>query len=167
MQMLKLTVAVLTLALAGTASAGGWRSLRIDGSSEASFAESVAAFKEKLPLSRRYAFAWALQDIWVQGIKDAEAAKRDYTANDYFRQVDGLGYDEVVTMVDPTGDTEQLRRKEAYTRLGLEGARVAGAVRPNDSWGSRPAPIGPTGEQLRGSPDSGPVYQHQQRTMGQ
>ena len=34
--MLKLTVAVLAVALAGTASAAGWRSLRVDGSSEAS-----------------------------------------------------------------------------------------------------------------------------------
>ena len=76
--MLKITVAVLAIALAGTASAAGWRSLRIDGSSEASFAESVDAFKDKLSLSRRYAFAWALQDIWVKGVKDAEAAQREY-----------------------------------------------------------------------------------------
>ena len=43
--MLKLTVAVLAVALAGTASAAGWRSLRIDGSSDASFTTSLAAFQ--------------------------------------------------------------------------------------------------------------------------
>jgi hypothetical protein len=111
--MLKLTVALLTVVLAGTASAAGWRSLTIDGSSNASFAESVKAFNDKLPLARRYAFAWALQDIWIQGAKDAEAAQREYTASEYFRRVDGLGYSEVVTLLDPTGDTEQTRRREA------------------------------------------------------
>jgi hypothetical protein len=63
--MLKLTLAILAVALAGTASAGGWRNLRIDGSSEAGFTQSVEAFKEKLPLPRWYAFAHAVNDIWV------------------------------------------------------------------------------------------------------
>ena len=109
---------MLTMALAGTASADGWRSLRVDGSSEAGFTESVEAFKEKLPLARRYAFAWALQDIWLKGVEDAEASQREYEASDFFRQVDGLGYEEVVTLVDPTRATEQTRRKEAYARVG-------------------------------------------------
>jgi hypothetical protein len=131
--MLKLTVAVLTIALAGTASAAGWRSLRVDGRSEAAFTESVEAFKEKLPLSRRYAFAWALQDIWVEGVKDAEANQRDYTDDDFFREVDGLRYEEVVTLLDPTGDTEATRRKEAY-------ARVSAATSANRFAAFRPSP---------------------------
>ena len=53
--MLKLTVAMLALALAGTANAAGWRSLRIDASSEASFAKSVEEFRDKLTPSRRVA----------------------------------------------------------------------------------------------------------------
>jgi len=36
--MQKLTVVVLALAFAGTASAAGWRDLRVDGSSEEAFA---------------------------------------------------------------------------------------------------------------------------------
>ena len=127
--MLKLTVAVLAVALAGTASAAGWRSLRLDGSSDAAFAESAAAFKERLPLSRRYAFAQALQDIWLKGLADAEAAAREYTASDYYRQIDGLAYKEVVTLLDPTGDTEQLRRKEAYARPERVPNRYAGNAR--------------------------------------
>ena len=51
--MLKLTVVILGVALAGTASAAGWRSMRIDASSEASFNESVAALQDKLPRVRR------------------------------------------------------------------------------------------------------------------
>ena len=110
--MLKLAVAVVAVALAGSASAAGWRSLRIDGTSETTFTESVAAFQEKLTLSRRYAFAQALQDIWLKGLADAQAAEREYTAGDYFRQIDGLAYKEVVTLLDPTGDTEDLRRRK-------------------------------------------------------
>ena len=159
--MLKIAVAVLAVALAGTASAAGWRSLRIDGSSEASFAESVNTFKDKLSLSRRYAFAWALQDIWVKGVKDAEAAQREYGATDFFRQVDGLGYDEVVALLDPTGTTEETRRKEAYARVAAPPARAG------SDPGQRPAPIGPHGEQVRGTANSGPAYQHSLRTMGQ
>ncbi len=91
--MLKLTIAVLAIALAGSASAAGWRSLRIDASSEASFSESVAAFQEKLSPVRRYVFASALQDIWTLGTKNADAEQREYTESDYLRQLDGLGYD--------------------------------------------------------------------------
>jgi hypothetical protein len=114
--MLKLTVAVLAVALTSAASAGGWRNLRIDGSSEASFTQSVEAFTDKLPLARREVFVHALQDIWTQGVTAAKAANREYTAGEYFRQVDGLGYDEVVTLLDPTGETAEARYRET-TRL--------------------------------------------------
>jgi hypothetical protein len=137
--MLKLTVAVLAVALAGTASAGGWRNLRIDGSSEADFVESVAAFKEELPLARWYAFAHALNDIWLQGVTAAKAANREYTASDYFRQTDGLEYDEVVTLLDPTGETARAHYREAsrlYTRA------VPRAVLQNVGW---PSPENQTG----------------------
>lgn len=124
--MLKLTVAVLAVGLAGTASAAGWRSLRVDGSSEASFAESVAAFQQKLSPARRLVFDLALQDIWIQGTKGAEADQREYTATEYFRQLDGLGYQEVVTFTDQTGDTAQMRYRAAYARLN---PRVAANAR--------------------------------------
>ena len=151
--MLKLAVAVLAVALAGSASAAGWRSLRVDGSSEAAFAESVAAFKETLPLTRRYAFAQALQDIWLKGLADAAAATREYTASDYYRQIGGLGYKDVVTLLDPTGDTEQLRRKEAYARLPNRYAGNAPNTRAYTPpvWSEhRPVTTGRNGEQERG-----------------
>ena len=121
--MLKITVAVLAVALAGTASAGGWRNLRIDGSSEAAFAESMEAFKEKLPRAQRYVFVLAMQDIWVQGVEAAKATDREYTGIEYFRQTNGLGYDEVVTLLDPTGQTARARYREAsrlYARAAPE-----------------------------------------------
>jgi len=120
--MLKLTVVVLAVALAGTASAGGWRNLRIDGSSEARFTQSVEAFTDKLSLARREVFVHALQDIWVQGAAAAKAANREYTAGEYFRQVDGLKYDEVVTLLDPTGETAAARYREASRLVALAAA---------------------------------------------
>ena len=111
--MLKLIVAVLAVALAGTASADGWRSLRVDGTSQASFEKSMAAFQENLSPARRQVFVLALHDIWNAGTKAAEASQGEYTADEYLRQVDGLGYKEVVTFTDPTGDTAQARYREA------------------------------------------------------
>jgi hypothetical protein len=141
--MLKLTVAVMAFALAGTASAAGWRSLRLDGSGEASFTESAAAFKERLPPTRRYAFAQALQDIWLKGLTDAAAAAREYTASDYYRQLDGLAYKEVVTLLDPTGDTEQLRRREASGRSERVANRYAGNA-PRATYTRSPWPVNST-----------------------
>lgn len=111
--MLKLTVAVLAFALAGSASAAGWRDLRVDGSSEDAFAKSLGAFKAKLSPPRASVFGEALKDIWIQGAKAAEAEQRDYTADEYYAQVDGLSYEEVVTLTDPTGATAKQRYQAA------------------------------------------------------
>lgn len=110
--MLKLIFAALAVSLAGTAAAG-WRDLRIDGSSEASFAESMEAFKEELPRARHYVFVLAMQDIWVQGVEAAKATDREYTAIEYFRQTNGLKYVEVVTLLDPTGQIARARYRDA------------------------------------------------------
>jgi hypothetical protein len=110
--MLKLTVAVLAVALAGTASAG-WRSMRLEANDEASFTKSLAVFKAKLSPARRVVFGEALKDIWVKGTLAAEAVQREYTASDYYRQIDGLRYDEIVRLVDPTGDTAKARYRAA------------------------------------------------------
>jgi hypothetical protein len=166
----KLTVAVLAVALAGTASAAGWKSLRVDGSSEAAFAQSLAEFREELSPARRYAFGEALKDIWVQGVKAAESEQREYTAADYYRQVDGLGYEQVVTFTDPTGDTAKRRVRDGMRMVATVGRRSHPAPRvaaAGGPWPEPPSQIGPHGEQVRGTIDSGPVYQHQQRQMGQ
>jgi hypothetical protein len=100
--MLKVTVAVLAMALAATANAAGWRSLRIDGSSEASFEKSVATFRQTLSPARRYVFDMALLDI-----------QRDPAAGDYRRLLHGMGYKEVVKVTDPTGETADKRYEAA------------------------------------------------------
>jgi hypothetical protein len=146
LEMLKLTVAVLAIALAGSASAAGWRSMRIDASSEASFKTSLEAFKEKLSPARQQVLGLALQDIWTQGTKEANAAQREYTASDYYRQIDGLGYEEIVTFTDPTGDLAQMRYKVAKQDAFFEsrsGSRSASAGAATPPWpvSSGPPPV--------------------------
>jgi hypothetical protein len=115
--MLRITTGLLAVVLAGSAGAAGWRSMVIDASSEGSFNESVLALKEKLPPVRRHVFEQSLLDIWVQSTKAAEADGREYTPGDLLRQVDGLGYQEVVKFTDPTGDTARRYFDQAYARL--------------------------------------------------
>jgi hypothetical protein len=110
--MLKLAVAVLAVALAGTAAAG-WRDLRVDGSSEEAFAKSMAAFKQELSPARQYVFGEALKDIWIQSATAAETEQREYKADEYYKLLDGLRYEEVVTYTDPTGDTAKTRYRNA------------------------------------------------------
>jgi hypothetical protein len=112
--MLKVAFAVLAVVLAGSASAAEWRSLRVDASSEAAYSTSMALFQDKLSPSRRHAFARALQEIWAEGMHKASAEQREFTPADYLAQLDGLKYDEVVTMSDPTGTKAKRYRAEYY-----------------------------------------------------
>jgi hypothetical protein len=127
--MLKLMVGMLAVVLAGSASAAGWRSMRIDASSEDTFNESVTALQDKLPRVRRHVFEESLKDIWAAGTKAAAADAREYAIADYLREVDGLGYKEAVTFTDPTGDTADRYFGAAYAslfpgRASLSGRRV-------------------------------------------
>jgi hypothetical protein len=111
--MLRTTVFVLAVVFASSASATGWRDLRVDASSEEAFAKSLEAFKEKLSPPQVSVFGEALKDIWIQGAKTAEAEQRDFTADEYYELVDGLSYEEVVTLTDPTGATAKQRYQVA------------------------------------------------------
>ena len=136
--MLKLTVAVLALALAGTASADNWRKLRVDGSSEAAFEQSLAVFKEELTPTRRYVFGEALKDIWTQGAQAAVAAQREYTNDEYYRQVDGLTYEKIVTFTDPSGKTARARYQQASVAAAPAPRVASSAPRPPHVSGQRP-----------------------------
>jgi len=145
---LKLTVVVYPDALAGTASASGWRKLQIDASSEAAFDQSVATFQEKLSPSRRVAFARSLQDIQDEGTKRATVQQRDYTRAEHLQRLHGLGYEEVVTLVDPTG------KKAGQYRAGYYQARAGGPSypnRPGDAPRSNAVYPRPEGAGYRGS----------------
>ena len=113
--MLRISFAVLAVVLAGSASAAGWRKLQIDASSEAAFDQSVATFQQMLSPARRFVLGQALRDIWSEGVQAAKAEQREYTTADYYEQIDGLSYKELVTLTDPTGDTAKNRYRAATT----------------------------------------------------
>jgi hypothetical protein len=147
--MLRLTVAVLAVALASSAAAG-WRGLRVDGSSEQAFAQSMEAFKDKLSPAHRYVFGEALKDIWVQGERAAQAEQREYTDSDYYAQLHGLGYKEIVKLTDPTGDTA----KERYRTASLGQRYSAPTMASQNGTGGGSPPIGFSGQQVRGATQS-------------
>jgi hypothetical protein len=151
--MLKVTVAVLAVVLAGTAGAAGWRSLRVDATDESAFAESLTAFEDKLSPSRRYAFTLALQEIWIQGTRKANAEQRTYTTTEFFRQLHGLSYDEVMRIADPAGSAENRYRAEYYAGYRLENgtprAPTADAFgRPLGHFPDDPPRVGPAGARM-------------------
>lgn len=45
-----------------------------------------------------------LKHIWDEGMKAAEAEQRRFSDKDYFRQLDGLSFEEVVHFTDATYD---------------------------------------------------------------
>ncbi len=142
--MLKLTFAVLAIAIAGSASAG-WRDLRVDASSEAAFEQSLAVFKDQLSPEQRQAFGEALEDIWIAGTQAADGKRGKYRAADYYRQIDGLSYEEVVGFT--TGEAAKRRRQAAAAAL-----RAAAAP-------TRAAPVTPRSSPWEGVPPPPPTWQ--------
>ena len=132
--MLRLTVAVLAFALAGTASAAGWRKLQVDASSEAAYNQSVATFQKKLSPSRRMAFVQSLRDIELEGPNRAAAEQTEYTRADYLQQLHGLTYGEVVTLTDPTGKAEGRYRAEYYASRASTGLNAGNPQIHNPLW---------------------------------
>ncbi len=102
-----------------------------------------------------YVFGEALKDIWVQRATAAEAEQREYTASDYYADVNGLSYEEVVTFTDPTGDTAKQRYRIASRRAAPVETQAARSIMANPSgapstnWPDT-ARAAPT---LRGIPD--------------
>ena len=145
---LKVAAAVLAIAFAGTASAG-WRAMRVQAADLASFEESVAAFEGELSTARHYVFMLALQDIWAQGLQRAGAEQRAYTEAEYFQQLDGLTYDDIVTLADPSGEITRDRYRTAVAKtIANRGPGVAPGVTPQAS--NNATPVGGSGGQYRG-----------------
>lgn len=113
--MRKMGMAITILALSGCASTGEWRALRIDGSSKPSFEESVASIQRELSPARRDIFDLALADIWFT----RATADGEYVAADYFRLLDGLGYEAIVALANPEAIARQSRRASALWQQDL------------------------------------------------
>ncbi len=157
--MLKLTVVVLAVALAGTASAAGWRSIRVDASDAAAFEQSLAELKDKLSAPRRHVFGEALKDIWVAGTLAAANEGREYTAEEYYRQLDGLTYEEVVDFTDPTGKTARDRHRAALAAVARRMPPQPGASwlpRPAGGWGTTYASVAQRQQQCGCMSPNGP-----------
>jgi len=117
----KLAFLIVGLALAGCASTSEWRALRLDGASKSTFEESAAVFRQELPQGRRLYFDVAITDLWTTAALKAqldlqtesnalEAASRNFLA-----QIDGLGYDEIVSLAGP-------RAKKTYVIQAMAAA---------------------------------------------
>ena len=145
---LKLMATALAVAFAGTASAG-WRTMRVEAANAASFEESVAAFEEELSTARHYVLMLALQDIWAQGLQSASDEQREYTEAEYFRQIDGLTYDEIVTLADPTGDVTKERYRTGVEKM-LANRRPPVATGVSAASSNSRTPVGGPSGQYRG-----------------
>jgi hypothetical protein len=118
--MSKLTIALSFILLAGCAGTSGWRALRIDGTNESTFQASVASIQQELPRTRRAQFDLALTDIWINGAIDANAEGSDeFTPGEYFAQLHGLGYVDVVSLAD----SDPLRETYSFARRAPSGPR--------------------------------------------
>ena len=108
--MYRLTLALTGIILVGCATKGDWRDLRIDGSSETTFFESLSRIEQELPRREREPFALALVDIAQsegqaviesdQGVQETET----YTIEHYREALDGLDFDSVIAFADEQGE---------------------------------------------------------------
>lgn len=153
--MLKITLAALAVTLAGTAGADESRSLRVDASTRRAFEQSLAVFKEELSLEHREAFGDALKDIWIAGVQAADAEGRDYRRKDYYRQLDGLSYEEVIQLT--TGEAAKLRLQAAAAppRAAAASRRAKPPAYSRSPWEGVPPPPS-TWQPRGGTPLFGP-----------
>jgi hypothetical protein len=128
--MTKFMLSTVVVALAGCASMGAWRELRIDGSSESAFDESLSLLNAELPYSHRQMFALALVDIvrtegQISG-QTSDGGEDGYTDEEYRRQLNGLTYAAVIALADQTGPSIW---RQYYSGVGRR-----------DPWEGRPLP---------------------------
>ncbi len=91
------SLTVLLLACNANASAGGWRDLRIDASSDSRFDDSVQQMRDELPYHHAVLFVLVLKDL-----------KTRFGRAEYRKQLDGLAYKQIVRLGSPNVTTEYL-----------------------------------------------------------
>ena len=102
-----LTCLGLVLAMAGCATAPTNRetALRIDATDVTTFKTSVAALQHRLRPDYQLRFVAALQEIWrATASKAGPDSSEDETTRQYFAQVDGLAYEQIVRLGGPAAE---------------------------------------------------------------
>ena len=117
--MRKIVFSIVVMALGGCASTGGWRTLRIDGSSQSSIDRSISLIQQELPAFRREGFDMVLADLWITGTLNAEAEGAEYLENDYFALLDGLRYEDVLNLAGPETTPRYWAVVQARGRRGV------------------------------------------------
>jgi hypothetical protein len=85
------------LVCAASASARGWRDLRIDASSDSRLNDSVQQMRDELPYHHALLFVLTLKDL-----------KARFSPAEYRQQLDGLGYKQIVRLGSPNVTAEYL-----------------------------------------------------------
>jgi hypothetical protein len=127
------SLTVLMLVCGANASAGGWRDLRIDASSDSSFSESAQQMRDELPYNRAVLFVLILQDLEMR-----------LTPTEYRAQLDGLSYKQIVHLASPSVFQRQLMY---YAQLhnGDAAAGSAASMSAASSGGFSGSPPNPFG----------------------
>lgn len=120
--MSKLTLVIAAIVLAGCARTGAWSDLQIDGRSQSSIDRSVLLIQQELPAFRRERFDMVLADLWITGTLRAEAEGTEYTEDDYFAQLDGLRYEDVLDLAGPQTTPRYWAVVQAGGRRGVQDA---------------------------------------------
>jgi hypothetical protein len=115
--MWKLVVAIVLLGVSVQVNAGGWRELRIDGTSKSTFEKSVAEFQRNLPPERRAYFEVALQEIWSAVGFSLGADGADQAVDVYFKRLDGLRYREIIRVGGPEARKTYLALFPGQTKM--------------------------------------------------
>ena len=135
--MLKLAVAALAVALVGSATAEEWR---LDAGSHRAFKRSLEAAKDELSPENIQMLGGALKHIWNEGTKAAEAEQRRYSDKDYFRQLDGLSYEQVVHFTAATYEAALQYNSSSDNAIVFESfAKPRSSAAPNPRYRHPPS----------------------------
>jgi hypothetical protein len=104
------SLAALLLACGASASASGWRDLRIDASSDIRFNDSVQQMRDELPYHHALLFVLTLKDL-----------KTRFSPVEYREHLNGLTHNEIVRLGSPNVTSEYL----GYYALRRVGQRLA------------------------------------------
>ncbi len=104
------SLTVLMLVCGASASASGWRDLRIDASSDTGFNDSVQQMRDELPYHHALLFVLTLKDL-----------KARFSPMEYREHLNGLAYKQIVRLGSPNVTAEYL----GYYALRRVGQPVA------------------------------------------